>query len=179
MIDSNLVVAVPLLSLLGVATWTDLIDRRIPNGLSLGGAVFGLATHVYLFGVAGFGLALLGWGFCLACFLPLYRSGGLAAGDVKLMAMVGAFLGPVNGFVAVLLTLVAGALVASLCLAWGGLSHRIAGLRWAGLAKVMNGPSTVQAVEKIPYAVAITLGAVATLLQPEWLTNVLPLEVMQ
>ena len=179
MIDSNLVIAVPLISLLGVATWTDLVDRRIPNGLSLGGAILGFATHAYLFGAAGFGLALLGWGFCLACFLPLYRSGGLAAGDVKLMAMVGAFLGPVNGFVAVLLTLVAGALVASLCVAWTGLRNRIGALRWAGLANDLQGASTGHVVEKIPYAVAINLGSVATLLQPEWLATLLPLEVLQ
>ena len=177
--NSDLVIAVPLLSLLGVATSTDFVDRRIPNGLSLGGAVLGLATNLYLAGAGGIGWGLLGWGFCLLCFLPLYWGRGMAAGDVKLMAMVGAFLGPVDGFVACLITLVAGAIVGSLSLGWTGLRQWMTGLRWAGLANAMNGSATVQAVDKIPYAVAILLGTIATLLQPEWLTSVLPLEVLQ
>jgi Flp pilus assembly protein protease CpaA len=37
----------------------------------------------------------------------------------------------------------------------------------------------VNAAETIPYAVAILLGAIATLLQPEWLTIGLSLEVLQ
>jgi prepilin peptidase CpaA len=179
MMNSDLVLAVPLISILGVATSTDLVDRRIPNGLSIGGAVLGLAMHAYLSGTGGFAMALLGWGFCLACFLPLYMGGGLAAGDVKLMAMVGAFLGPVNGFVACLFTLVVGAIVASACVAWTKLAHRMAGPRWAGFAHVVNSPSAAHAVEKIPYAVAIMLGTIATLLQPEWLTKALPLEVLR
>ena len=179
MTNSDLILAVPLISILGVATSSDLVDRRIPNGLSLGGAVLALAVHAYLSGAGGFGVALLGWGFCLACFLPLYMSGAMAAGDVKLIAMVGAFLGPVNGFVACLFTLVAGAILASLSLGWAKWARHMPGLRWAGLANVMNSPSTAQAVEKIPYAMAIMLGTIATLLQPEWLTSVLPLEVLR
>jgi prepilin peptidase CpaA len=177
--NSDLVIAVPLLSLLGVATWIDLVDRRIPNGLSFGGAILGVATHAYLFGTFGVGVAALGWGLCLVCFLPLYRSGGMAAGDVKLMAMAGAFLGPVYGFIACLFTLVAGAIVASMCLGWARLVRGVSGLRWAGAPDSMNRLSAVNAIEKIPYAVAILLGTIATLLQPEWLTSVLPLEVLQ
>jgi prepilin peptidase CpaA len=177
--NSDLVIAVPLLSLLGVATWTDIVDRRIPNGLSLGGAILGVATNAYLFGAEGVGLALLGWCFCLACFLPLYSRGGMAAGDVKLMGTVGAFFGPVGGFVACLFTLVAGAIVASLSLVWARLLRRVSGLCWAGLEDVLHSSSTVNAAETIPYAVAILLGAIATLLQPEWLTIGLSLEVLQ
>ena len=116
-----------MLSMLALATSTDFVDRRIPNGLSLGGAVVGFAVHAYLFGRTGLGLSLLGWAVCLACFMPLYLGHGMAAGDVKLMAMVGAFLGPIDGFIACLFTLIAGATLASLALTWGGIARRLAG----------------------------------------------------
>jgi prepilin peptidase CpaA len=179
MMSSHLVLALPLISILGVATSTDLVDRRIPNGLTIGGAVVGLVFNAYLFGPAGFGLALLGCLFCLVCFLPLYAGGGMAAGDVKLMGMVGAFLGPVNGFVACIFTLVIGAILASLSLGWTKLVRRMTGLRWAGHADVVNAASTMHAAEKIPYALAILLGTIATLLQPKWLTGLLQLEALQ
>lgn len=166
-------VAVPLLAILAVATFSDLRERRIPNGLSLGGAALGLLINVVSFGSTGAVLAVLGWALCLGCLIPLYVTGGTAAGDVKLMAMVGAFVGPVNGFIACLLTLVSGALLASLCLAWRNfvaprLSPRpeLAGTRDLT-------PVKANALEKIPYAGAIAVGTVAAVLQPAWVMSLL------
>ena len=67
-----LTVAVPLLAIVAVATWSDLRDRRIPNGLSLGGAALGLLVNTVTFGPSGLVLAAFGWALCLACFIPLY-----------------------------------------------------------------------------------------------------------
>jgi prepilin peptidase CpaA len=155
----NYIVAVPLLAILVVATFSDLRSRRIPNALSLGGAAIALLINAVHFGPAGAALSALGWALCLACFLPLYITGGTAAGDVKLMAMVGAFLGPLNGFVACAVTLGTGAALGALCMTWRSCAERV-------------GPSSAgaQSLDKIPYAGAIAVGAVAAVLQPAWVT---------
>jgi prepilin peptidase CpaA len=157
----NFIVTVPLLAILAVATFSDLRERRIPNALSLGGAALGLLTNVANFGSTGAALALGGWVLCLACFLPLYMTGGTAAGDVKLMAMVGAFLGPMNGFFACAFALLAGASLATLYAAWRGIVAPRLRNSHAG---------TAHALDKIPYATAIAIGAVAAVLQPAWVT---------
>jgi prepilin peptidase CpaA len=148
-----------LLAILAAATFSDLRDRRIPNALSLGGAGLGLLINAIAFGPTGAVLAVLGWVLCLLCFIPLYASGGTAAGDVKLMAMVGAFLGPLNGFMACLLALVAGASIASLCVAWRSFGAPRLGTHAVG-----------DVLAKIPYATAIALGGTAAVLQPAWVT---------
>ncbi len=162
----SFIVAVPLLAILALATFSDLRERRIPNALSLGGAALGVLTNAVMSGPSGTVLALLGWALCLACFMPLYLSGGTAAGDVKLMGMVGAFLGVVNGFLACLLALIAGAAIASLCLAWRKFIEPQLGA--AGRGRV-----SAQALDKIPYASAIAVGAVAAVLQPAWVTDLI------
>jgi prepilin peptidase CpaA len=154
------IVAVPMLAIVAVATFTDLRERRISNALSLGGALLGLFANVASAGEVGAVLSVLGWVLCLVCFLPLYVSGGTAAGDVKLMAMVGAFLGPMNGFIACACALVAGASLGFLVMTWRSqVAPRL-------------GPSAFAAeqAEKIPYAAAIAAGAVAAALQPPWVT---------
>jgi len=162
---TSFIVAVPLLAIVAIAAFMDLRSRRIPNVLSLGGAVFGLAINGVAFGTSGVLLAAAGWVLCLACFLPFYVSGGTAAGDVKLMAAVGAFLGPANGLIACVLALVAGASLGSLCLVWRNVvAPRLAETRLQAHAQVLD---------KIPYAAAIALGAVATVLQPAWVAHLL------
>ena len=179
----SLIVSVPLLSILALATVSDVFERRIPNGLSVGGAAIALLINAVAFGPSAFGLAVLGWAVCLACFMPLYVNGGMAAGDVKLMAMVGAFLGPVNGFVACICTLIAGALLASLCLTWRQLARRFGTEpRWATSSAEQQtevAPAVSYALDKIPYAAAIALGATAAVLQPLWLVAIFPVGVNQ
>ena len=117
MLTTNFTSAVPLLAIVTFAAVTDLRSRRIPNGLSLGGAALALVVSATLYGAAGLWMAVLGWLLSFAFFMPFYLGGGMAAGDVKLMAMVGAFLGPIHGLVACACTLMAGAGLASLIMA--------------------------------------------------------------
>src|SRR5664280_2755919 len=74
--------------------WGDLRTRRIPNYLTLGTAVAGLAFNFMGQGLSGLTNGLLGMllGFFLL-ILP-YLWGGMGAGDVKAMAALGAWLGP-------------------------------------------------------------------------------------
>src|SRR5262245_13545627 len=173
MLATNFTSAVPLLAIVAVATVTDLRSRRIPNGLSLGGAALALVVSTTLYGAAGFWMAVLGWLICFGCFMPFYLGGGMAAGDVKLMAMVGAFLGPIDGLVACACTLVAGSALASLVIVARKLpvlpGRRVA----AASAPSANALSLPGALASIPYAAAIAVGTVTVVLQPAWLAALL------
>jgi prepilin peptidase CpaA len=88
-----------LVALVMAACVQDLLERKIPNRLVLCGlccaGVLQLASASPLdFITAGLAGAAVG----LLAFLPLYLLRGMAAGDVKLMAMVGAFTGPALAF---------------------------------------------------------------------------------
>lgn len=90
----DMVLATALVTVLVVAVVVDLRSSRIPNWLTFPAMGFALAAHTWLTGVHGtlFSLAGLGAGFGL--LLLVYLAGGIGAGDVKLMAAVGAMVGP-------------------------------------------------------------------------------------
>jgi prepilin peptidase CpaA len=128
------------------------------------------ATH--LPGGAGFLHAIEGGAIGLAALLPMYLLRAMGAGDVKLMAMVGVFLGPVDVLGAVLATFLAGGAL-SLGYAWriGVLRRTLQNIRMvlcAGAVKVAGGsfPTLDDAPEttaKFPYAVAIAAGTLGYL----------------
>ena len=73
---------------------TDLRTRRVPNVLTLGAAGAAMAYHAATNGSYGLLAAVLGWGVGLLVFLPLFALRGIGGGDVKLLAALGAWLGP-------------------------------------------------------------------------------------
>jgi prepilin peptidase CpaA len=95
-----------------IACVTDLRSRRIPNLLTFGAAgaalIYGFATG----GWSGAGSAALGWLVGVAFFIVPFALGGLGAGDVKLLAAIGAWLGPAGALWVGLYTGVAGGLMA-------------------------------------------------------------------
>ena len=74
------------------ATW-DLKWRRIPNILTIPAVISGLALHSVQSGWDGFVSSLLGMAIGGGILLIFYIFGGMGAGDVKLMAGIGAFVG--------------------------------------------------------------------------------------
>lgn len=75
------------------ATAFDLVRRRIPNRLTVTGLLLGLLWHVV--DGRGMGLAFSLGGIGVAGLaLLLWLAGGLGAGDVKLFAAIGAWMGP-------------------------------------------------------------------------------------
>jgi prepilin peptidase CpaA len=68
--------------------------RIIPNWLVLVGVLAGLAANTVIGGISGLWLALSGAAFALLVYLPLYALRAMGAGDAKLMAAVGALMGP-------------------------------------------------------------------------------------
>ena len=76
-----------------MACATDLRTSRIPNLLTFSAAAAGLAWHAFG-GWAPLASALGGLALGLLLFLPIYLLRGMGAGDVKLLAALGAWLGP-------------------------------------------------------------------------------------
>jgi prepilin peptidase CpaA len=156
-----------LVGTLVAAVWWDLQTRRIPNGFVVSGMVFGLCWHALAPGGLGSLPALAGLILGLALFLPLYLMRAMGAGDVKLMAMVGVFLGPFDVLGAVLGTFLAGGVIAILTMArlWirknrflspDGVSRRFA-IKPSLVGKIHE-PAL-----RLPYALAIALGTLGYL----------------
>jgi len=173
-----------LLALLLAAVTTDLRSRRIPNTLVLAGIALALMAHGLALSGMGQPLAgaswwapLAGLATGLAALMPLYLLRALGAGDVKLMAMVGAFVGAPTVLTATLYTLLAGGLL-SLAMMFGqGVAPRaLANVRfvlidWAVRLRSGPGAFTLGAAPlettaaRLPYALAIAAGTVAALVQ--------------
>lgn len=99
-----------------IVSFIDLKEKIIPDELSLPGAAIGLILSAFLLPV-GFLNALIGMAFGggILLFIAFISKGGMGGGDVKLMAMIGAFLGwpdvVVSLFVAVLIGSLVGVLL--------------------------------------------------------------------
>jgi prepilin peptidase CpaA len=101
------------------AIW-DVRTRRIPNWLTLSGVVLGVALNTFLFEINGLWFSLKGLGVAFGVYFVLYLLHAMGAGDVKLMAAVGAAAGPGNWLGILVLTSVAGAVAGLLLVAFKG-----------------------------------------------------------
>jgi prepilin peptidase CpaA len=104
------------------AAGRDLLDRTIPNTYLQAALACAALLHLAAGGVAqllGTGVAGLAVG--LGMLLPFYAvRRGMAAGDVKLMGAVGAFLGPLPACYACLASCLVGGGVALVLVQWRG-----------------------------------------------------------
>ena len=90
------------------AAATDIHRRRIPNWLTLSGVCAGLALNTFLSGWRGLGTSVAGLLLGFGAYLLLYALRAMGAGDVKLMAALGAIIGPENWVAVFLASAVAG-----------------------------------------------------------------------
>ncbi len=160
----------------GVATIFDFRSRRIPNWLTGSTALGALLLHAALGGPNDLGSALLGAALGFGATLLFFLMGGMGAGDVKLMAAVGAVL----GFSAMIPALLASAIFGALCgiavaLARGRLREVAANAfrlaehhRTEGL--VPHPEINVQSENglRLPFALPIALGCLAALAAQLW-----------
>ena len=91
--DSRSAVWTLTLALTCLAAIWDWRSRKIPNWLTVAGAVGGITLHGVFSGWSGLGFSFTGLGLALALLLPLVYLRALGAGDWKLMGAVGSFLG--------------------------------------------------------------------------------------
>jgi prepilin peptidase CpaA len=162
-----------LVVLLAIAVQSDLRHHRIPNKLTLVGLGAGLGLQTLAGGMHGLVSGLLGAGVGLACFAPFYLLRAMGAGDVKLLAAVGAFLGPQVALTAALLALLAGGLGAVAYVLWRILHASAKTLVREGLAAA--GVSACVAArlarsERLPFALPIALGGITACWQQAGLT---------
>lgn len=163
--------------MLGVV-WTalafDLRRRRIPNTLTLAAAAVGIAVQSLLGGTGGLLLAVSGLAVGFAVLLPGYLLRATGAGDVKLMAAAGTFLGPFWILIAGLASVFAGAVMAATLAAsalvtgsarsprrrYGLMLNELAAT--GRVAYAAPAPGEIMG-RRFPFAVAIALGTTATL----------------
>ena len=156
----------PTVAVLAVATLTDLRSRRIPNWLVLPFLVTGIAVSAWLNGWHGVAQSLAGIGLGILVFGTLHLMGGMGMGDVKLCAAVGAWIGPSQLMLALVVTGLAGGVMA---LGWAicggflgdlfkGSGDLILGWKQRGLRPHPELALANPRARKMPYAPAIAVG---------------------
>jgi prepilin peptidase CpaA len=103
-----------------IAAATDIRSRRIPNWLTLSGVLAGLSLNFYLSGWPGIRSSASGMALGFGAYFALYALRAMGAGDVKLMAAVGAILGPANWIAVFIASAFAGGLFAIVLMIWKG-----------------------------------------------------------
>jgi len=152
----------PTVVVVGIATFTDIRSRRIPNWLVLPFFCIGVLVSCWFHGWHGLGQSLGGAGLGLLLYGILFMMGGMGAGDVKLCAAIGAWIGPSQLiFALVLAGLVGGVMV----LAWavqgkflGELFQHTGDLVFGSKQERGEAVLTNPMRRKMPYAPAIAIG---------------------
>lgn len=160
-----------LLFFVTAAAVSDLIRRKIPNALVLSGILTALALHLWLWPQQLVPLWLGGMATGFFLFLPLYVLRGMAAGDVKLIAMAGAFAGPWPVLQICFATFLLGGVMALLMITyqgkWRACLRNLRQLLWPMIARTAGIPlaptqlDSHASVGNMPYGLAIALGCLA------------------
>ena len=155
-----------------VAASTDIATRRIPNRVIAIGLAAALCVQVWLHGASNGGLEWLAGAACgFALLLPFYLQRGMAAGDVKLLLTIGAWVGPAMTFRIALATfLIGGVWSLGLAVSRGRFRQLIANLRqivgaWRPVSSQpsASGMALSGSVGAIPYGVAMAAGTLGVL----------------
>ncbi|HID76545.1 MAG TPA: prepilin peptidase [Planctomycetaceae bacterium] len=99
-------------ALLVVAAVIDGYKLKVPNWLTFPMIISGWIYSFAFYGWAGLGWSLAGTAVGLGLLLPAYAIGGMGAGDVKLLAGVGAWVWATHTFWAFAVSAVVGGLIA-------------------------------------------------------------------
>ena len=149
--------------LLAAAAANDIRERRVPNRLNLTVLLGGVAVAI-LFSTSKVTLlqGLMGVAVGLGVWFPMYLARLVGAGDVKLMAASGAWLGATGVLWASLWAAIAGGVLGLVWIVW----HRGVQSAAMALGHALRAPRLLQLQpmdrrERVPYAVALALGVFA------------------
>ena len=167
----TLVAGVIFTALLVAVAASDLRSRRIPNRLVLmlfvGGIAFSMSSLPPLYGL-GFAVGGLVTGLLL--WLPFHALRWIGAGDVKLAAACGAWLGFHGVLRSAAVTAIAGGVLAVCMLLWQRRPNHIAAdmillvntIRRKPMSiRVRPDAAAVPTAQLMPYGVALVIGALA------------------
>jgi len=151
----------------------DVRSRRVPNWLTLTGVALGIGLNTFLYETPGLWVSLKGLGLAFAVYFVLYLLRGMGAGDVKLMAAVGATSGAANWVGILVLTSIVGALSGLVLVAFKGRMRSTFRNLYLILMSLRRGRAPYQdhpeldvgsdAGVRLPHAVMIALGTLGFL----------------
>ena len=164
-------IATVLIIVLVIAVIWDLRSSRIPNWLTFPAMSIALAGHAWLDGMDGVLFSMAGLGTGLGLFILVYLVGGMGAGDVKLLAGVGAWIGMGDTLYAFCVSAVVGGVIALLMVAYrrAWTKHYFQFLTiWYDMMTIRDPEqlSTIAAERKstmllLPYGIPIAIGTIA------------------
>jgi prepilin peptidase CpaA len=145
----------------GTGAAIDMWTRRVPNPLTMGLAAIGVVYAACGIGGLSLGASLAGLALGLALMLPGHLIGATGAGDVKLFAAAGAFVGPAHILMAFVYTALAGGAIAIVVsLSRRRLRQTVGGTAMLIATAGANAPAIESPLEhnRFAYAPAIAVG---------------------
>jgi prepilin peptidase CpaA len=157
-----------------VAAVIDGLKLKVPNWITfpmiVSGWIYSATLSPYA-GWEGLWLSLIGTAVGLALLLPAYAVGGMGAGDVKLLAGVGAWMWGTTTLYAFAVSALVGGIIATGMVLWAGAWQKHKNQFWA----ILNEIATVKDPEKLaeiaaerkprmfllPYGIPIAIGSIA------------------
>jgi prepilin peptidase CpaA len=162
-----------LFSILGLilfaASITDIWKNKVYNWLTFPAMALGLILNMAAYHWSGLGFSALGLVVGGLIFLPAYLWGGMGAGDIKLLAVIGAFMGTVFVINTALYSALAGGAAAVVILAVKGELGRTLVHLWRVFASRLAPGRPAEPLARthpMPYAAVIAAGAVAAYFLP-------------
>lgn len=157
-------------SVLVVAAVIDGRQLKVPNWLTYPLILSGWLYSVIFFGLDGLGWSLAGTAVGLALLLPAYSIGGMGAGDVKLLAGVGAWIYASQTLLAFGVSAAVGGIMAVIMVCCSGQWRK----HWSQFGMIAGEIMTIRDPEQLsslaaerkssmlllPYGIPITIGTI-------------------
>ena len=156
-----------------LAAAIDWRSRRIPNWLVLGLLIIGLGLSAQGLTAVSFTYSLLGIAAGFVLLFPAFALGAMGGGDVKLLAAIGAWCGPVGALAVLLSATVAGGIIAIIQAAQSGklnallknsglLALNLVHARTVGADHIQQTGKSFRSIDRpLPYAVPLLIGVLA------------------
>jgi len=142
-----------------LAAATDMRMHRVPNYLTVPTALLGLAYHTLAPAGWGIWLSLAGFGVGFALLFIPWLAGGSGMGDVKLLAALGAWLGPKCLLVAFVVSTVFAAVGALAILVYNATTRGTlsTGKRFVGARRSVSKSGKKRPARILPFAVPVAM----------------------